>query len=115
MKKIISYLSLFFIVLSPLSAQNTFLTLEEAFILEAKVVEDKAVVSFTLAEDIYVYKERVSVEIESNENIAMGAFVLPEGHEHDGDMVYYDAQVLEVPLTNISNGSGVAAFNLLVD
>ena len=115
MKRIISYFSLFFIILSPLSAQNTFLTLEEAFILKAKVVEGKALVSFTLSDDIYVYKEQVSVEIESNDNVAMGEFVLPEGHDHDGDIVYYDAQVLEIPLTNISNGSGVTPFKLLVD
>lgn len=115
MKKIISYFSLFFMFLYPLSAQNTFLTLEEAFILKAKVVGEKALVSFTLSDDIYVYKEQVSVEIESNDNVSIGEFSLPEGHAHDGEMVYFDGQVLEVPLRNLSGGSGTSSFKLLVN
>jgi len=114
LQRLISYFGLLFILFSPLSAQNSFLTLEEAFILKAEVVKDKAVVSFTLADDIYVYKEQVSIEIESN-NVKVGTFSLPEGHEHDGEIVYFNGQIVEVPLLKSSDESGTSTFKLLVN
>jgi len=109
-----SYFVLLFILFTPLSAQNSFLTLEEAFILKADVVNDMAVVRFTLADDIYVYQEQVSVEIKSDE-VKVGEFSLPEGHDHDGEMAYFNGQVLEVPLLKTADTSGVSTFKLLVN
>lgn len=115
MRSIISLISLLFILFSPLSAQNKFLTLEEAFVLTSEVIDGKAIVTFDLADDIYVYKERVSVEITPNESVKIGAFLLPEGSEHDGEMVYFDKERLSIPLEKLSDKSGVAAFELLVN
>ncbi|MBE0497673.1 MAG: protein-disulfide reductase DsbD [Campylobacterales bacterium] len=109
---IISFIFMFF---SPLSAQNKFLSLEEAFVLTAEVVDSRAIVHFELADDIYVYADKVSVEIAPNENVSMGAFVLPNGNEHDGDMAYFSGQTLSVPLQKNLQGSGLAAFELSVN
>ena len=115
MKNIISFFGLLFILFSPLSAQNSFLTLEEAFIINAEVIEDTVLVRFTLADDIYVYTEQVSVEVKKNDNVKMGEFSLPEGHEHDGEVVYFNAQTLEIPLVQIGKTSGIADFQLIVN
>jgi len=106
--------TLFLIYFSPLFAQNTFLSLEEAFIVKAEVVDDKAVVHFTLADDIYVYKGQVSVEIESK-RVTLAKFTLPEGHEHDGEIVYFSGQEINVPLLKTTEDSGLQAFTLLVN
>ncbi|PHR55442.1 MAG: hypothetical protein COA44_10325 [Arcobacter sp.] len=115
MKNIISFFSLLFILFSPLYAQNSFLSLEEAFVIKTEVIEDTALVSFSLADDIYVYKEQVSVEIKKNEDLKIGEFSLPKGHEHDGEIVYFNAQILEIPLVKIGNNSGLAHFQLIVN
>lgn len=108
---IISFLFMFF---SPLSAQNKFLSLEEAFVLKAEVLEDKVLVTFELADDIYVYTDKVSVEITPNEYVGMGTFVLPQGNEHDGDIAYFNGQRLSIPLEKLSQGTGLAPFELHV-
>jgi thiol:disulfide interchange protein DsbD len=115
MKHIFSFLSLFFIFFTPLHAFNKFLTLEEAFVLEADVVGNEALVSFKLADDIYVYQEQVSVSVLENEKVVAGTFTLPEGHEHDGEMVYFDGQVIAVPLNRLQGAQGDASFTLQVD
>ncbi len=99
---------------SPLSAQNKFLTLEEAFVLKAQVIKDKAVVSFELASDIYVYTEQVNVKVTPNTDVEAGEFTLPKGHDHDGEVVYFDGQTLEIPLVNKSGNSGIVPFELQV-
>lgn len=114
MKYIFTFIALLTTLFSPLTAQNKFLTLEEAFVLKAQVVQDKAVVSFELASDIYIYTEQVRVDISSNEDVAVGDFTLPQGHEHDGEVVYYDGQTLEIPLVGKSENSEVVPFELLV-
>lgn len=114
MKYFLTFIALLTTLFSPLTAQNKFLTLEEAFVLKAQVVQDKAVVSFELASDIYIYTEQVSVEISSNEDVGVGDFTLPQGHEHDGEVVYYDGQTLEIPLVRKSSNSGVVPFELVV-
>jgi thiol:disulfide interchange protein DsbD len=115
MRPAILLISLLFVLFSPLSAQNKFLSLEEAFVLTAEVVDSKVIVHFELAEDIYVYADKVSVEITPNENIRMGAFVLPQGRDHDGDIAYFNGQRLNIPLEKFSQGSGLEAFELLVN
>jgi thiol:disulfide interchange protein DsbD len=114
MRPAVLLISLLFVLFSPLSAQNKFLSLEEAFVLKAEVVVDKVLVTFELADDIYVYTDKVSVEITPNAYVGMGAFVLPQGSEHDGDIAYFNGQTLSVPLKKLSQGSGLAAFELLV-
>ncbi len=115
MKYFLTFIALLTTFFSPLSAQNKFLSLEEAFIVKAEVVQDKAVVSFDLASDIYVYKEQVSVEITPNEDVQIGDFVLPEGHEHDEEIVYFNGQVLEIPLRAKSSKLERVPFELKVN
>jgi thioredoxin:protein disulfide reductase len=98
--------------LTPLFGQNKFLSLEEAFAFKAEVVKDKAVITFDLADDIYVYEKQVRVEVRDNDNVKAGEFTLPDGVEHDGELVYLNAQVLSIPLVNKSGNSGLAAFSL---
>ena len=107
--------SLLFILLTPIFAQNKFLSLEEAFIFKAEVIKDKAVITFDLADDIYVYEEQVTVEVQENENVKAGAFTLPAGAEHDGEKVYLNGQVLTIPLIKTSGASGLAAFSLVLN
>lgn len=107
--------SLLFILLTPIFAQNKFLSLEEAFIFKAEVVKDKAVITFDLADDIYVYEEQVTVEVKENENVKAGDFTLPSGTEHDGEKVYLNGQVLSIPLVKTSEASGFAAFSLVLN
>lgn len=115
MRYYLAFISLLFILFSPLSAQNKFLSLDEAFVLKVEVVDDKAVVKFDLADKIYVYKNQVSVQIKKNDSIKMGSFTLPKGEEHDGDEVYLSGQTLLVPLEKTSDESGVKKFELLVN
>ncbi len=115
MKYFLTFIALLITFFSPLSAQNKFLSVEEAFVLKAEVIEDKAVVSFELASDIYVYKEQVSVEISPNEDVQVGDFVLPEGHDHDGEIVYFNGQILEIPLRATSAKHGLVPFELKVN
>lgn len=108
----ISLLLLFFL---PLYAQNKFLTLEEAFVIKAEVLDDTAIISFNLADDIYVYMDQVSVEVSPNDDVKMGAFSLPEGIEHDGEKVYFNGQRVTVPLVNIGSATGKGRFELTVN
>ena len=114
MKFFISLISLLFIYFSPLSAQNKFLTLEEAFVITAEVKGTQALVRFNLAEDIYVYKERVSVETGEGE-VIIENFSLPEGHEHDEELVYFNGQELNIPLSKKSDLTGLKGFELKVN
>jgi len=114
MKQILSFFTLLFILLTPLSAQNRFLTLQEAFIIKAEVVDGKALVQFDLADKIYVYKNQVKVEITKNPNVEIGNFVLPDGVDHDGEIAYLNGQTMSVPLKNSSGATGVKNFELLV-
>jgi len=94
--------SLLFILLTPIFAQNKFLSLEEAFVFKAEVLKDKALITFDLADDIYVYEKQVTIEIQENDNVKVGEFTLPDGVEHDGELVYLNGQVLSIPLVKIS-------------
>jgi len=107
--------SLLFILLTPIFAQNKFLSLEEAFFVKTEVLKDKAVITFDLADYIYVYKQQVAIDIKENDSVKAGAFTLPEGVEHDGEVVYLNGQVLNIPLVNKSSASGLAAFSLVFD
>ncbi len=89
--------------------------MEEAFIFKAEVAKDKALITFDLADDIYVYEEQVTIEVQENENVKAGVFTLPDGIEHDGEKVYLNGQVLSVPLVNRSENSGLAAFSLVLN
>ena len=115
MKYFISLIILITTLFSPLSAQNRFLSAEDAFVIKAEVVKDKAVVSLSLASDIYIYQEQVSLELTENSDVSLGEYSLPLGHEHDGEMVYYDGQLIEVPLKAKSSTTGFAGFELIVN
>ena len=115
MKNIISFFSLLFILFSPLSAQNSFFTLDEAFVIKAVTVDNKAIINFSLAKDIYVYSDQVSVKIKENKNVTSGPFSLPLGHDHDGEIVYFNAQNLEIPLLKRVEGSGLVDYTLIVN
>ncbi len=114
MKYFIFLINLCLVFLSPLAAQNKFLTLEEAFVLSAEVKGSEALVRFDLAEDIYVYAKQVSVRIEDSD-VIIGSLVLPEGHDHDGEEVYSNGQVLTIPLAKRSDSDGLKEFELRVD
>ena len=107
--------SLLFILLTPIFAQNKFLSLEEAFVFKAEVLKGQALVTFDLADDIYVYKNQVTIEVQENDNVRAESFTLPEGVEHDGEVVYLNGQVLDIPLLNRSGASGLAAFSLILN
>mgnify|MGYP005664159187 CR=1 FL=1 len=115
MKIFIPLISLLFIFVSPLSAQNKFLTLEEAFVLTAEVVDKEAVVTFSLADDIYIYKNQVSVEVASGSDVQIDGFTLPQGHDHEGETVYFNDQQLNIPLSKAAGSSGVGVFELIVN
>ncbi len=115
MKYFLTLLLLITTIFSPLSAQNKFLSAEEAFIINAKTIDNKVIVDFSLASDIYVYQEQVSLSLSENSDVELGAYTLPLGHEHDGEMVYYDGQVIEAPLVAKSSNTGLASFELIVN
>ena len=94
-------------------AQNKFLTLDEAFVVSAQVQENRVNVRFDLAEDIYVYKEQVSLEIARND-IVLDGFSLPEGEEHDGEKVYFNGQELTAILAKTSDERTVENFELII-
>jgi len=107
--------SFLFIFFTPLSAKNKFLTLHEAFIIKAEVVNQKVVVTFDLADDIYVYKKQVTVKITDNPDVTVASsFVLPNGINHDEEIAYLNGQTIEVPLKNISEFDGIREFELSV-
>jgi len=114
MKFFSSLISLLFIYFLPLNAQNKFLTLEEAFVISAEIKGDQAIVHFDLADDIYVYMEQVSVE-SGSQDVVIDGFVVPQGHEHDGEKVYFNGQELFVPLAKSDNSNGLTTFELIVN
>ena len=107
--------SFLFLFYSPLSAKNRFLSLHEAFIIQAEIIDEEVVVQFDLAEDIYVYKERVALKITPNKDVELGKFTLPEGVEHDGEKAYLNGQIVKAPLSVISDKKGNLEFELSVD
>jgi len=115
MKQILSFFTLLFILFSPLSAQNRFLTLQEAFIIKAEVIDGKALVQFDLADKIYVYKNQVKVEITKNPDVEINGFILPDGVDHDGETAYLNGQMMSIPLKNSSGATGIKDFELLVN
>ncbi len=114
MKYLLSFFTLLFILLTPLSAQNKFLSLQEAFIIKAVTLDNSVHVEFDLADKIYVYKNQVSVEITKNPDVQIGAFILPDGVDHDGEVAYLNGQTMSIPLTKSSDVSGIIDFELLV-
>ncbi len=115
MRFLILFFSLLVATHSSLSAQNSFLSLEDAFILSAKVEKNSVKVEFALADDIYVYQEQVSVELAKSDDVALGDYVLPAGHEHDGESVYFNGQVINIPLVKSTDATGLRAITLSVN
>lgn len=105
---------LLFTLSNPLSAQNKFFSPEEAFAVDAHVADDKLLVTFTLAEDIYLYKDKIFLTITPNDHVSAGDLTLPLAQKHEGESVYADAVQVTIPLLGHSQAAGTRAFELNV-
>ena len=82
---------------SSIFASSDFLKPTEAFKVDTKVVQNKLNVTFTLGKDIYVYKDRVSINIKNNE-ATLKNIVFPKSINHDGDDVFTNSFVLKADI-----------------
>jgi len=105
---------LIFTLGNTLYAQNNFFSPEEAFVVDARVAKQKLLIDFTLAEDIYLYKDKISITMLPNDKIALGDIKLPAGEEHEGERVYSNALHLQIPLLRQTEAAGKASFEAIV-
>lgn len=81
-----------------------FLPLEEAFKYSAWVEADQLTAVFTLAPEYYLYKDRLSLEIDPTAGLELGAINYPAALSQEDEFfgvmdVYYNEVILTAPLT----------------
>ena len=97
----------YFIILTTfvlsLVASGSFLIPSEAFKVDAKIETNSLSVTIDLGNDIYLYKERLSLSIK-DDNGVLKNIVYPKSVKHDGDEVFDKSFVIKAELyRNIKN------------
>ncbi len=95
-----SFLLLLFIVTSSFALQK-FLMPDEAFIPSAKLNNAMQIeVEIKLADDIYLYSEKIKMQILDNDNINIAHIQSPQSINHDGELAYTTSPNFLVTLQN---------------
>ena len=99
MKKLL--LLLFTFALATAFNIPSFLMPEKAFIPSAKTNDSMQVeLSIELAPDIYLYSEKIKIELLESNDISIRNIDYPEIIDHDGDLAYLDSPTFIVNLRN---------------
>lgn len=81
-----------------LFANSDFLMSDEAFHASAKIEQNRLAVRIDLAEDIYLYKEKIKVSLEGDDFV-LSEIVYPESMKHDDVEVYENSIVLTAEIS----------------
>jgi thiol:disulfide interchange protein DsbD len=102
------YFILITLFITSLFASNGFLQPSEAFKINATLHKNTLLVDIKLGEDIYLYKERFSLNIKDNKGVIQN-IIYPKTENHNGDEVFtssfivnaeiYPNTIEEIPLT----------------
>jgi thiol:disulfide interchange protein len=76
---------------SLLALQAKFLMPDEAFMPKATYSDGTVEAVIELGEDIYLYEEKVTLELQSDEGIVIASLNKDEAVDHQGDMAYLKA------------------------
>lgn len=104
MKK--SLLILFLMLFSFLEARIDFLPAEKVLNIKTSVIEDNIKITFLLAKDIYLYKDKVALDIE-NTDVKIVELKIPKGKYYEGKEVYYNNQSISATLKKLSNKNNI--------
>ena len=106
---------LFLLSLSIAFALPTFLMPDEAFIPSAKTTKDMQIkVKIDLAEDIYLYEEKVEITLVDSIGINILSIKSPDGIPHDGVSAFVESPEFLVSLKSDASIDGIKSINLKV-
>ncbi len=94
------------------AGEDEFLDPDVAFVAEAQEVSPGLIeVRWTIADDYYLYRDKLKVSLAENPDVVLGEIVLPEGKiKHDeffGDVqVFYHEVVAKVPVRHLTGKAG---------
>ncbi len=97
--------------------QSGFLTVDEAFKVDATQDNQKVTVNIELGEQIYLYADKLKFTITKPKELSIGEFLkLPTPKQHDDYMVFQDKNIdIDIPLSLIKEKVGEGAFTLKIN
>jgi thiol:disulfide interchange protein DsbD len=102
------FVLLFSLALALFAAPPKFLMPEEAFIPNAALNENMQLeAEVTIAKDIYLYEDKLKLEVDAQNGISIEKIKSPSSTEHEGDMVYLESPHFIVNLQKEEGVSGV--------
>jgi thioredoxin:protein disulfide reductase len=111
MKKI----TLLLLMVSFLFANTKFLMPNEAFIPSAKLGEDmKIEAKVEIAKDIYLYEEKLKLEIIKGNGVSIKEIRSPKSVSHHDDMVFLESPSFEISLQKDAGVSGMKTIELKI-
>ncbi|MEA3228848.1 MAG: protein-disulfide reductase DsbD family protein, partial [Campylobacterota bacterium] len=111
MKKIV----LFILMATMLFAMPKFLMPDEAFKPKALLNSQSQIeVDIEIAKDIYLYEERVTLEITNSNGISIENIQSPKSVEHHGEMVYLESPSFRVDLKRDDDVTGIKNITFLL-
>ncbi len=91
-----------------------FLMPDEAFKPYAKVNNNSIEAGVELGEDIYLYADKVKIELQETKNLKIQSIKKPQSVELHGDQVYRESPVFIITLQNPKQQAGVEDFKVKI-
>jgi thiol:disulfide interchange protein DsbD len=100
--------------ISLFALQAKFLMPDEAFKPSAAYSDGTVEAVIELGEDIYLYEEKVTLEMQEGNGVVIAGVTKDEAIDHQGDMAYVEAPHLKVELAREAGVSGMRNVTLLL-